>query len=148
MKLATFHLFIILSVITNVGFSQAYELKKVKATRITEEPKIDGNPSDIQWKAAQATTGFFMYSPGDGDFLPNEYYTEVKILYNDLGIYILSVMKDPNPKNIHRVFGFRDQITQADNFAVLINPFISSNNTYMFMVTASGAQIDSNQPLK
>ena len=89
-----------------------------------------------------------MYSPGDGDFLPNEYYTEVKILYNDLGIYILSVMKDPNPKNIHRVFGFRDQITQADNFAVLINPFISSNNTYMFMVTASGAQIDSNQPLK
>ncbi len=128
--------------------AQKKEIKTLQATRVSKAPKIDGDPNDLQWKDAHAATGFYMFSPGDGTPLPQAYDMEVKVVYDDFGIYVLSVMKDPDPKSIRREFSLRDQVAQADNFAVMINPFLSPNNTYMFAVSASGSQMDSNQPQK
>jgi len=144
------YIFFIFIIFIDVIISSAQEnnLKSINALRVQHAPKIDANPNDPQWQQAEPATGFYMFAPGDGTPAPPEYRTEVKVVYDNLGVYILAVMNDPEPEKIPRVFGLRDQFIQADNFAVLINPLLTPNNTYMFLVTASGTQADSNQPQK
>ncbi len=140
--------YIFLFSLSTIYLSNAQELKKIQAVRVENAPKIDGNPSDVQWKQAPATDGFFMFAPGDGTLLPPEFHTEIKIVYDDAALYILADMKDPKPDKIIREFGLRDQFVQADNFSILLNPFSTPNNTYMFLVTASGTQADGLNPQK
>jgi len=147
MKKVCFLLLAVSLFLVNSSFAQT-STKEIKAVRVTTPPRIDGELNDEQWNKAIPTSGFFMYNPGDGDPLPPEYYTEIRAVYDDVAIYFSALMKDPHPQSIPREFGLRDQMVQADNFAVLINPFSSPNNTYMFMVTSSGSQLDSNNPTK
>ncbi len=125
---------------------QTGSIKTLSAVRTQKPPKIDGNPDDIQWRNVKPATGFMMFSPGDGDPLPEAFDTKVKVVYDDAGIYILAVMHDPHPEKITRRFGLRDQVIQADYFSVIINPFSTPNNNYVFTVFASGSQLDSNDP--
>jgi hypothetical protein len=126
----------------------AQQQKTIQAVRVEKAPKIDGNPSDIQWQQAPATDGFYMFAPGDGTPLSDEFKTKIKIVYDDAALYVLAVMNDPEPDKIIREFGLRDQFIQADNFSILLNPFSTPNNTYMFLVTASGSQADGMNPQK
>ncbi len=126
--------------------AQKKDIKIIEATRVNKAPKIDANPNDPQWQKAQPASGFYMYSPGDGDPLPADFDTKVKVVYDDAALYILAVMKDPHPDQISRIFGLRDQFIQADNFSVVLNPFSTPNNNYFFMVYASGSQVDGTQP--
>jgi len=116
--------------------------KTLEAFRVNNAPKIDGNANEPIWQQAKIATDFLQFIPGDGDAMPSNYKTEVRVLYDDIAIYVLAKMKDPDPKNIPREFGLRDQFVQADMFAIYINPFFSPGNTYYFGVFASGAQID------
>ncbi len=125
---------------------QKKQLKILKATRVSKAPKIDADPNDPQWQKAMPAKGFYMYDPGDGDPLPPPFDTQVKIVYDDAALYILAIMKDPHPEKISRIFGLRDQFIQADNFSVVINPFSTPDNNYLFRVYASGSQLDGTQP--
>jgi len=120
-------------------FSQ--QNKSITAIRVKEHPKIDGIIDSV-WQQAPAATGFYEYDPGDGIPAPPEYKTEVKILYDDRGIYLLAVMHDPEPASIARIFSLRDQFTMSDMFVFLVNPFKAPGNNYLFGVSASGAQLD------
>jgi len=126
--------------------AQNIKIKTLQAVRVQKAPKIDGIANDPQWQKAKEATGFYMYKPGDGDPLPKEFDTKVKAVYDDAGLYILALMKDPNPEKITRIFGLRDQFIQADQFSVIINPFSTPNNNYLFSVYASGSQLDGNDP--
>ena len=116
--------------------------KVIPALRTNLVVKVDGNPSDEAWKNTPIAKDFVMMDPGNGNPEPKEYQSQVKVLYDDSNLYILAILKDPNPKNIAREFGLRDQFTQADWFSVMLNPFFSPKNTYLFGVTAAGAQMD------
>ncbi len=116
--------------------------KSIKATRASHAPKIDGNAQDPVWKNADIATGFIMFDPTDGKPAPKEFKTEVKVLYDDVAIYVLAIMKDPDPNTIDKEFGLRDQEVEADYFEIILNPFFSKGNNYVFGVTASGAQLD------
>jgi hypothetical protein len=116
--------------------------KSIRAVRTSKAPKIDGNPGDNIWNKAEKATGFIMFDPVDGKPEDKQYSTEVKILYDDVAIYVLAVMKDPNPEKISKEFGLRDQVVEADYFEIIINPFFSKANNYVFGVMASGAQLD------
>ncbi len=116
--------------------------KNISATKTDIAPKIDGDPTDNVWKKSKITDSFKMFEPGDGNTETKEYQTQVRILYDNAGIYILAIMKDPNPDKIAKEFGLRDQMVEADYFKVIINPFLSSGNNYVFGVFASGAQMD------
>ena len=126
--------------------AQKTNTKTLQAVRVQKAPKIDGIANDLQWQKAKEATGFYMFNPGDGDPLPKEFDTKVKVVYDDAGLYILALMKDPNPEKITRIFGLRDQTIQADQFSVIINPFSTPNNNYLFSVYASGSQLDGNDP--
>ncbi len=127
-------------------FGQGSSTKVLHAVRVDKAPKIDGNPGDMQWQKAEPASGFQMFSPGYGNPLPEAFDTKIKVVYDDVAIYILAVMKDPEPEKIAKVFGLRDQKTQADKFSVIINPFITPNNNYYFAVYASGSQLDGTDP--
>ncbi len=128
------------------GNAQLTGIKTIEAVRVQQAPKIDGNPNDTQWKTAHEATGFYMFKPGDGNPLPKSFDTRVKVVYDDAALYVLAVMKDPEPDKIPLIFGLRDQFIQSDFFSVIINPFSTPKNSYLFRVYASGSQMDSNRP--
>ena len=139
-------LFLTIFLITVYSFNQLNGQtvlnKNFKAVKTSVPPKIDGNPNDKVWQTSKIITNFKMFEPGDGNPEQKEYQTQVKVLYDDAAIYILAIMNDPNPKKIAKEFGLRDQMVQADYFKVIINPFLSAGNNYVFGVFASGAQMD------
>ncbi|NPA43532.1 MAG: carbohydrate binding family 9 domain-containing protein [Chlorobi bacterium] len=120
------------------------EIKTAYAVRFDQPPKIDAK-IDPQWEKAPPATGFYEYEPGNGTPAPPEYRTEVRIGYDDTGIYLLAVMYDPDPSTIARRFGLRDQWTMSDMFFFAVNPFKAPGNNYLFGVSASGTQIDGMQ---
>ena len=119
--------------------------KQLKAIRVNSVPKIDGDAGDIAWKNASIAEGFVQINPGDGEPIPQKYKTTVRVIYDDVALYVLAEMKDTNAKSIPSEFGLRDQFIQADFFAIYINPFLSPGNNYYFGVFSSGAQLDGTQ---
>ena len=139
---------LVLLFISNPLAAQNANTKTVQAVRTSRAPVIDGIPEEQVWQQAPPATGFYEFQPGDGTPLPKEFDTQVRVLYDNAYIYIAAEMKDPQPDKIVREFGLRDQFTLSDYFAIVINPFRAPGNNYMFIVQATGAQIDGLQGKK
>ena len=61
--------------------------KKITIGKISEAPKIDGILDDIAWQDAPVATDFVERQPNNGVPIPDSLRTEVKIVYDNLGIY-------------------------------------------------------------
>lgn len=117
--------------------------KKLAATRVNSSPKIDGNLNDDVWKNVPIANNFVQFRPDNGVQELSDYKTEVKLIYDDKAIYIAAKMFDPNPSKIPAEFTNRDNFGNSDFFMAMINPIDDGQNPVMFIVTASGVQIDS-----
>lgn len=117
--------------------------KKIKTTRITKAPKIDGILDDQAWNNAEIITDFVEFRPDNGKKTSNDYQTSVKVIYDDDAIYISAQMNDPDPKGIPMEFATRDNFSQADFFLVTINPNDDGQNPFEFVVQSTGNQADS-----
>ncbi|MCH3883002.1 MULTISPECIES: DUF5916 domain-containing protein [Tenacibaculum] len=117
--------------------------KKIDATRISNSPKIDGDLNDNAWKNAPIANNFIMMRPTNGDAEPASHKTEVKLVYDDNAIYVSAKMLAPDPSKIPAEFNNRDNIGNADFFMLMVNPNDDGQNPTMFIVTASGVQVDS-----
>src|SRR5690606_2824811 len=69
--------------------------KKINITKISEAPKIDGVLDDLAWQNAAIATDFVERQPNNGKPIPDSLRTEVKIVYDDRGIYFGATMFDP-----------------------------------------------------
>ena len=116
--------------------------KKIKTTRVTKAPKIDGLLDDDAWKNAEVAKDFVVMRPDNGGKVPDSYKTEVKIIYDNDAIYISANMLDPNPSKIPREFTNRDNFGQSDFFLVTINPNDDGQNPFEFIVMSSGSQAE------
>jgi hypothetical protein len=110
--------------------------------RINEAPKIDGVLDEAVWEKGIIGRDFVMYEPGDGDKEPEDQKTNVKILYNDKGIYIAGYMYDSSPDKIFKQLTDRDNFGNSDVFGITINPNNDGQNEFSFLVTAAGVQLD------
>ena len=72
--------------------------KYFKATRIASSPKIDGVLDDEVWKNAESVSDFIQNFPKEGG-VPSQ-KTEVKIVYDNLAIYVGAMMYDTSPDSI------------------------------------------------
>lgn len=117
--------------------------KKINATRVDSPPKIDGILDDNAWSNAPIAKDFVMMRPNNGEVEPNTHKTEVKIVYDDNAIYISALMHTPDASKTPAEFTNRDNFGNSDFFMVMINPNDDGQNPTMFIVTASGVQIDS-----
>ena len=116
--------------------------KTITIPKISEAPRIDGVLDDVAWKNAPVADGFIERLPVNGRPIPDNLKTEVKIVYDDLGIYFGATMYDPSPDLIPRELTERDQIGNQDFFFILLNGYNDRQQSLQFIVTSAGVQYD------
>ena len=77
--------------------------KKLSAYNTTKTITIDGKLDEPEWGAAQTATDFIMFEPDNGKPLAHEKRTEVKVLYDNEGIYIGALMYDDPQKILKEI---------------------------------------------
>ncbi|WP_395075439.1 DUF5916 domain-containing protein [Flavobacterium sp.] len=116
--------------------------KVLKTSLTTENIKIDGVIDESAWKSVEMASDFISFEPDNGNPIPQNRKTEVKILYDNNAIYISAVMYDENPSKILKEFVQRDNIGAADFFGIFINGFNDGQQDFRFIVSASNGQAD------
>jgi hypothetical protein len=114
--------------------------KRLKASRVNQPPKIDGVLDDAAWQQAQAATDFIQRSPQPGK--KDTRLTEVKIVYDDVAIYVGALLHDVSPDSILRQLSKRDNLENSDFFGVFLDTYHDKLNGYGFIVTPAGVQMD------
>jgi len=117
--------------------------KKLIISRTIIAPVIDADPNDTVWFRAMSVSDFIQQSPVNGG-VPSQ-HTTVKMLYDNRAIYLLALLDDSRPDSIFSELGDRDSGDEAnaDLFSVEINPYNNGLNSFEFMVSAAGVQMDS-----
>lgn len=128
--------------VTVIGGISAQTIKKTTAVRTVDVPKIDGNLNDAAWKNSTPLNNFIEVKPVPGRLENENQKTEIRILYDDVAIYISARMFDTNPDSIAREIAPRDQIGNADFVGIAFDTYLDRINGNGFFVTAAGSQFD------
>lgn len=121
---------------------RAQTIKKSSAVRTEKAPKIDGFIQDDVWKAASILGGLVEFRPVPGRAERQDQRTEVKILYDDVAIYVSAKMYDSTPDSIAREIAPRDRVGNADFIGIIFDTYLDRINANGFYVTAAGSQFD------
>lgn len=124
--------------------ANSQEKKVYNIERTNTPPTINGILDDAVWQTAQVATDFVQFRPTMGAVAPKNKRTEVKMTYDDSGIYIAAHMYD-NPEDIMKQFTQRDNFGQSDFFAAVFNPNNDAQNNTEFFVFSSGTQADATE---
>ena len=126
------------------GFELAAQssVKVVRAVRVEQEPRMDGNVlGDPVWAAAQPVGGFRQTFPDEG--LPATQRTEVRVLFTSKTIYFGVVCYDSDPAAIIMSDSRRDSsMTDADSFQMVLDTFQDQQNGFIFGTTPAGQEYD------
>ncbi|HEX8516928.1 MAG TPA: DUF5916 domain-containing protein [Bacteroidia bacterium] len=118
----------------------AADKKQLTAQRTLTSPKIDGELNEAAWGNAEPAADFIQRSPKPGN--PSGKKSEVRILYDDVAIYIGAMLYDSSPDSILRELSQRDNEANADAFGIFLDTYNDDINAYGFFVTAAGVQLD------
>lgn len=111
-------------------------------SRTAQAVKIDGALDDAAWQGVSVADKFEQNNPVEHGVVRNQ--TEVKIIYDNVGIYIGAMMYDNAPDSIGRQLGIRDNFNLvADRFRIVFDTYNTQQDAFDFEVTASGVQLDS-----
>ncbi|MCX2680516.1 DUF5916 domain-containing protein [Galbibacter sp. EGI 63066] len=143
MRLTTIIILLVCVQLVTAQETDTIPRKKINVLRIDQVPKIDGVLDEAFWLDAPIADKFVERTPNNGRPIPDSLKTEVKIVYNDLGIYFGAIMNDPSPEKIAKELTERDQIGYDDFFFVLLNGYNDRQQSFEFVVTAAGVQWDS-----
>ena len=112
-----------------------------RASATVEPPVIDGRLADEVWSASEPLAGFTQREPSDGS--PVSQSTQVRVLYDDVALYIGAWLLDDDPAGI--VFGqtLRDaSLNDADAFVVVLDTYLDRQNGFVFGTTPAGIEYD------
>jgi len=127
------------SAVNNLIAQQNFSV--ISATRTAVAPKIDGIPTDSVWVNTGVASEFTQLQPNP-NFLSTQ-KTEVRILYDDQGIYVLASLFDTASDSILRQMGPRDEFNNnTDAFGIFFDTYHDRRNAFFFGVTAAGVQTD------
>jgi hypothetical protein len=132
-------LFLLLLLPAVFSFAQTAK-KKTVAQRVEQAPKIDGVLDDVVWENVPVATGFIQNAPHPG--IPAAKRSEVKIIYDDVAIYVGAQLYDDHPDSILHELSQRDNEANADMFGVFLDTYNDDINAYGFFITAAGVQLD------
>ncbi len=139
MKWKTFAILIII-LNCSLGLYSQLSVRSLIAARIESQLSVDGIMNEEEWNLAKIATDFVQTDPVFEN-KPSQ-KTEVKILYNDRGIYVGAMMYDDEPEKILRELSPRDERNNTDWFEVAFDTYQDGLNGFDFIVTASGVQND------
>lgn len=126
------------------AFSQAQDISKqrqLEAKRTLQSPQIDGVLDDACWNNVPIATDFIQIRPNPGKVETHDRRTEMKVLYDDVAIYVYARMYD-HPDSVSHELVSRDNIGNADFISIIVDPFYDKMNGNGFFVTAAGVQFD------
>jgi len=135
-----FYLILILAFLYSLN-SGAQDKKSYTIARTDNAPKIDGILDDNVWNTAEIARDFVQLRPTAGKIMPKHKRSEVKMTYDDSGIYIAAHLYD-NSEDMMKQFTQRDDFGQSDFFSVVFNPNNDAQNNTEFFVFSSGTQAD------
>lgn len=137
----TFIVFIIeaMSVLT-IDAQDLANRVSMDAERILMPLKIDGQLSESVYQTKKIANNFTQLVPTP--YATPSFPTEVYFFYDDNAIYIGANLYDPEPDKILKEYSIRDNMGNADNFSVFLDPFKSGLNGFLFRITASGVQLE------
>lgn len=140
-----YYIFYFLTLFATVAFAQqtdSISRKKIQLLKITESPKIDGILDDLAWQNAPIAKDFVENRPNNGKPVADSVRTEVKIVYDDKGIYFGAKMYDPEPEKIMTELTERDDVGNVDFFYVLLNGYNDRQQSFEILVSSAGVQYD------
>ncbi len=133
-------IFLLLFIQIGLYSQESSPKKQLDAVRVSEAPKIDGNLDDPAWISAPIATDFIQSTPTPGN--PASEKTEVKILYDDVAIYIGAYMHDVAGDSIFKSLSNRDELNNSSWFGIVIDSYQDGVNGVGFITTPYGVYID------
>ena len=115
--------------------------KIARATRIVgAAPRIDGELNDPAWHQATVISDFVQKVPVEGAQPSVE--TQVRILYDDHGLYVGARLRRPDPGVIRTSITRRDGESDAEVFTVSLDPYLDRRTAYSFSLSSGGVRGD------
>lgn len=118
------------------------EKRLSQAKRVLEAPKVDGRLTEQIWKEATPLTNFSEFEPNNGANASEK--TEVRIVYDNIAIYVGVKLFDSKPDEISKQLGDRDtgDDVNTDLFGIGFDTYDDNQNGFIFFVSAAGVQTD------
>lgn len=131
----------VLFILLLVFISSIAQTKQIEAVKTNIPPKIDGYINEEVWKLAKPISDFLQQEPIAGN--NPSYKTEVRILYDDINLYISVMCYDDEPeKIIAREMKWDGFISADDNVKILFDTFNDNRTAYLFATNPLGTQDD------
>ena len=126
---------------TQSGLAQASASKTARAVRIAgSTPRIDGVLDDAVWTSAPVIADFVQKIPVEG--ATPSVATEVRLLYDDHGLYVGARLKRADPSAIRTSVTRRDGESDAEVFTVSLDPYLDRRTAYSFSISSGGVRGD------
>ncbi len=120
--------------------SNGQELRKYAATRLVgNPPEIDGVLEESVWETAEWTSDFIQREPFENE--PPAEQTAVKILYDNVNLYVAIRCFDSEPEKIERRLSRRDSF-EGDWVGVAFDSYDDDLTAFSFAVNAAGVKSD------
>ncbi|MEM6719491.1 MAG: DUF5916 domain-containing protein [Bacteroidota bacterium] len=117
-----------------------YAQRTIQIHKVSSPISIDGVAEEADWKQYLEAGNFTQTRPDNGK--PSIRKTEIAILYDESYLYVLGIMHVENKSEINHQLSARDNVGNADIFAVQIDPFGETREGYDFTITAANVQTD------
>ena len=115
--------------------------RTVISRQIEEAIVLDGALEEAAWSLVQPAADFIQSEPAQGDLATEP--TEVRILFDAKNLYIGVICFDSHPEEIvAKSLRVDFSPSQEDTFEILLDPFASSRDAFLFITTPSGAKRD------
>ncbi|MDQ3948775.1 MAG: carbohydrate binding family 9 domain-containing protein [Gemmatimonadota bacterium] len=118
----------------------AAEPPSVTAVRASRAPAIDGKLAEEDWQRAPAVTDLVQLYPKEGEAASER--TEVRVLYDDVAIYVGARMFERDPDKIRAELSRRDDFTPSDLFGVALDTYHDHQTSMLFIVNPLGVRFD------
>jgi hypothetical protein len=115
--------------------------KVARATRLVgAPPHIDGELTEPAWQQARVISDFVQKIPVEG--AAPTVATDVRILYDDHGLYVGARLRRPDPNAIRTSITRRDGESDAEVFTISLDPYLDRRTAYSFSISSGGVRGD------
>ena len=134
-------LFLSVCLFLPIALSAGQAGREATALKVTEPIKIDGALDEAAWDPAPVLTDFIQFQPDRG--APASVRTTVRVLYDDVAVYIGFENSDPEIDRIAARITKRDaDLKEDDAVAVYLDTYADRRACYYFMTNLLGTQAD------
>ncbi len=111
------------------------------ARRTDDPPTLDGRLDDPVWARVAPIAGFVQHEPFEGRAATER--TEVRIVFDDVAVYVGAWLYDSDPASIVAGETRRDvNLQNMDAFLIVFDTYLDRQNAFVFGTTPAGLEYD------